>query len=87
MYDPAALIHKRSTMNYKRIAHAPLWVFSEIIWYLKWWFSLFLKICHMLYQFGELVLAIGVKIIDLHDMIWDEFELKISNMREENVLD
>ena len=65
-------------MNYERIKNAPKWVISEIIWYIKWWGNLF-------YSVGEWILDTGVRLIDLHDEMWDNFD----NYLEErvNVLD
>lgn len=63
---------KGKYMDWKRIAHAPAWIWSEIIWYIKWWSNKF-------YSFGEWILGIGVKLIDLHDQFWDEIE---ENIRE-----
>ena len=77
---PAAHVRKRSKMNYKRIANAPKWVISEIIWYIKWW-------CNVFYSLGEWILNTAVKLIDLHDEMWDTLEDKINNMRKDNVLD
>ena len=74
---PAAPIRKGSTMNYKRIAHVPKWVVSEIIWYIKWWGNLF-------YQLGEWILNTSVFLIDLHDDFWDEVYDKLKG--EDNVL-
>ena len=65
-------------MNYERIKNAPKWVISEIIWYIKWWGNLF-------YSIGKWILDTGVRLIDLHDEMWDNFD----NYLEErvNVLD
>ena len=74
---PAAPVRKGSTMDYKRIANAPRWVVSEIIWYIKWWLGLF-------YSFGEWILDTSVFLIDLHDEFWDAVYDKLEG--EDNVL-
>ena len=56
-------------MNWKRIAHAPIWIWGETIWYVKWWGNKF-------YSFGEWILGTGTKLIDLYDQFWDEIEGK-----------
>lgn len=61
-------------MNWKRIAHAPLWIWGEIVWYIHWWGNKF-------YSFGEWILGTGVKLIDLHDQFWDTIE---ENIKEFN---
>ena len=74
---PAAPVRKGSTMDYKRIANAPKWVASEIIWYIKWWLSLF-------YSLGEWILNTSAFLIDLHDEFWDAAYDKLRG--EDNVL-
>ena len=57
-------------MNWKRIAHAPIWIWGEIVWYVKWWGD-------KLYSFGKWILGTGSKLIDLHDQFWDKIEANI----------
>ena len=63
----AARVRRENTMNYERIKNAPAWVISEIIWYIKWWSDLF-------YFFGKWILDTGIKLINLHDELWDNLE-------------
>ena len=60
-------------MNWKRIAHTPVWIWNEIIWYIKWWGNKF-------YSFGEWILGTSIKLIDLHDQFWDEIEANIQEI-------
>lgn len=67
-------------MNWNRMAHAPIWICNEIVWYFKWW------VC-VIVLFGEWILDTGVKLIDIHDQFWEEIEQKVENWEEWNELD
>ena len=74
-------------MNWNRIAHAPIWVWGELVWYFKWWVCVIIMFFHKLYDFGEWILDINVKLINLHDQFWEEIEQKIENLGDWNELD
>ena len=65
-------------MNWNRIAHAPIWAWGEIVWYVKWWGNTF-------YSFGEWILGTGVKLIDFHDQFWDEIEENIKELNKNDL--
>ena len=78
---------KGRIMNWNRIAHAPIWAWGELVWYFKWWVCVIIMFFHKLYDFGEWILDINVKLINLHDHFWEEIEYKIENWGEWNELD
>lgn len=51
-------------------------IIEEISWYIQWWFSLFEKVFHKLYQFGEWIIEKSNWLIDAHDDFWDKIEEK-----------
>ena len=65
-------------MNWKRIVHAPVWIWNEIIWYIQWW-------CNKFYSFGEWILRTLVRLIDLHDQFWDEIEENIKELNRNDL--
>jgi hypothetical protein len=79
--------HHKQHPTIKRLLHSPKWIWGELVWYCKWWITLFINFFHLLYWFGGVLLKGGVKLIELHDNLWDEIEYKIENLREDNVLD
>ena len=79
--------HHKQHPTIQRLLHSPKWIWGELVWYCKWWIGLLIKFFHLLYQFGGLILGAGVKLIDFHDMLWDELEENIRNIGEHNELD
>lgn len=74
-------------MELKRIVHAPIWIWGELVWYFKWWVCVIALFFHKLYGFGDWILATAVKLIDAHDQFWEEIEHKIENWGDWNGLD
>ena len=79
--------HHKQHPTIKRLLHSPKWIWGELVWYCKWWFTLFINFFRLLYYLGEHIQEIGIKIIDLHDDLWDEIERKIFNIGEWHDLD
>ena len=78
---------KGKDMELKRIAHAPTWIWGELVWYFKWWVCVIALFFHKLYGFGDWILATTVKLIDAHDQFWEEIERKIENWGDWDELD